>query len=194
MWSRALVALVVVVLAASGATCAGDATQPPPPPPLWTGNALGLFQMWRNAWMAGAARANAAAAAAASSSTKNQKLIVENDTSRSPQAATPASLLDVVATVARNDTAAGYYGHSLMSSLGSCVVDVAKLRLDASTFEASCPGKEAEKSTTTEDHNYDFASCGTTCGCELGRRLQLAGYSVIGPDAVDLEVRFYSCI
>lgn len=200
MRSRALVALVTVVLAASCATCAGDA--PSPPLPLRAGNdVLVLFEMWRNKWRAGVARDKFAGsvAAAASSSTESQNPLVdeEKDASRSPQEEAPApaaSLSDVVATVTRNDTAAGRHGgHFLRSQLGACVVDVTKLRLDASAFEASCPTRKAKNtSTSAEDDNnndYDsFASCGANCGCELGRRLRLAGYPVIGPDAVDVKV------
>ena len=85
--------------------------------------------------------------------------------------------------VARNVTAA--YRQSLVPALRSrCVVDVAKLNLGPTAFEASCPGFDALNLPTPD---YDF--CGGECGCELGRQLVLAGYPVIGPHAVATEVR-----
>jgi hypothetical protein len=113
---RVLFALLVLA-AASGAACD---TPPLPPPPLW------------RAWRAGddaAVAAVAVTAAVAEFAPSLTTMSVED----SP------GLLDAPASTVTVAPTAGYR-QSLMSALSGCVADVAKLRLDAGAFEASCMG------------------------------------------------------
>jgi hypothetical protein len=132
------VLFALLVLAASGAACAT-----PPPPPLWSES------VERTAWRATVAADAAVAAAAAEFSTppptttknkETRELGIKFATPLTTSVEDSPGLLDVVATAARRNGTSTGYRQSLMSALSGCVVDVAKLRLEAGAFEASCMG------------------------------------------------------
>ena len=166
--------------------------------------ALGWFKMWRDAWSAGAARARAVAASATATtaaptqrrgfgesdgaatkifyihdSNNNDNVTEKKGKSSGGGGGGGGGGVQLTAAVAAG------YRHSLMSALSACAVNVSALSLDESAFEDTCPGSAANAVIRGRGY-FDF--CGPSCGCELGRRLELAGYSVIGPDAIETEV------
>ena len=172
---RHVALLLLPLLSASGASGVGVPTAGLPPPHPWTGVTLGLLELWKDAWVTGAAQASALAVDESPRPPPVKEERGENKTAPPPpgdalsSAEDRALLLDDVVGI--NET-----------RRFPCVVNVTKLNLDAAAFEGSCPGQEKEG-------YFPEFTCGATCGCELGRRLELAGYPVLGPDAINTQAR-----